>query len=60
MIKNDPNYKGHFYYQVLHHVQSMEKLRIVHNVSGTDFDQLVQTMTGETRRENVKNQSRLL
>ena len=48
MIGNDKD--GMFYYQVLHHVQAIEKIREFHKKSAMDTDNIVQKMRDEYRQ----------
>jgi hypothetical protein len=51
--------KTQLYYQLLHHVESMEKLREKHKINQVDFDQILNVMKEEYRRANVLNQAKL-
>ena len=45
--------KAHLYYQLLHHVESMEKLREKHKINTVDFDQILTGMKEEYRKERI-------
>ena len=45
--------KAHLYYQLLHHVESMEKLREKHKINAVDFDQILIGMKEEYRNERL-------
>ena len=45
--------KAHLYYQFLHHVESMEKLREKNKINTVDFDLLINGMKVEIRKSKA-------
>ena len=58
-MTSDYTRKGAYYFQLAHHVHSMEKIREKFQVNAMEHDAIVMNLMSEQRRENLKGQGRL-